>query len=205
MTATLPRGHTGEGSPSVPACVRREGIRSPWRPVIASRGIKDSSRSQPESDLAAVYREYLAEVYRYVYRRCGDRALSEDVAQDAFLAVIRTADEPSEVSIGWLLRVARNRLIDIVRRSARYDSKLRLLQPRGSGVDEGEVVAETMRVRAALTELKEEHRLMLILHYIDGMTIAELADDLGRSEDATESLIRRARRNMVRQLERADA
>ena len=180
-------------------------MRSPLRPVLASRAIEESSRSQPESDLAVVYREYLAEVYRYVYRRCGNRALSEDVAQDAFLAVIRTAGDPSEVSIGWLLRVARNRLIDIVRRSARYDSKLRLLQPRESGIDEGDVVAETMRVRAALKELKEEHRLVLILHYIDGMTIAELADELGRSEDATESLIRRARRNMVRQLERADA
>lgn len=175
------------------------------RSGLASRAIEGASDGRPDAELTALYRAHLTDVYRYVFRLCGDRALAEDVAQDAFLAVVRTAADPTEVSVGWLMRVARNRFIDIVRRETTYESKLRLLDPDEPTIDEGELVTEKMRVRAALRSLKDEHRIVLILHYVEGMTIRELAAELGRSEDAAESLIRRARRNLVRQLERVDA
>ena len=62
-----------------------------------------------------------------------------------------------------------------------------------------------MRIHAAFEHLSVEHRLVLTLHYIDDLTTAEIADTLGRSPKSVEGLVTRARRNLKRELERADA
>ena len=162
-------------------------------------------RSEQTEALAALYDQHAAAVFRFVYRRCGDREQAEDITQDAFMTAIRTAEDSSVVSVGWLMTVARNRLIDIVRREARFESKLALIGSRADRDDEGEIVAEGMQVWDALTSLKVEYRLVLVLHYMDGVPIAELADELGRSVEAVKHLVKRARRNLVRELERLDA
>lgn len=162
-------------------------------------------RAGRTAGFAALYDCHVAEVYRFVHRRCRDRAVAEDVTQDAFLTAVRTVDDPAEITIGWLITVARNRLLDLLRRQARHSGKLRLLEPRADEADGGEVVADRMQMCAALEHLDVEHRLVLMLHYVDGLTIAELADELGRSPKAAEALMTRARRKLRRELERSDA
>ena len=76
---------------------------------------------------ADVYDANVDEVYRFVHRRCRDHALAEDITQETFMTAIRSTDDPSSISVGWLLTVARNRLFDVIRRQARYEGKLRLV------------------------------------------------------------------------------
>lgn len=168
---------------------------------LDATGDSSSKRTQ----FAALYDEHVAEVYRYVHRRCRDRETAEDVTQDAFLAAVRKVEDPREVTIGWLISVARNRLLDILRRQASYDAKLRLV---GSAPVEGEwsgVVADRLRMEEALEEVRIEHRLVLMLHYVEGMTVAELAEQMGRTPKAVEALVTRARRALRAELERTDA
>ena len=123
------------------------------------------ARTQPRPDLAALYERHAIEVYRYVHRRCRDAALAEDVTQDTFLAAVRTVDDPGEVTVGWLIRVARNRLLDVLRRQARYEGKLQLASGRSEVADEPAAVVGRLRMTAALEELRVEHRIVLMLHY----------------------------------------
>ncbi len=137
------------------------------------------------------------DVYRYVHRRCRDHGLAEDVTQDVFMTAVR-GHHPGEISVGWLKRAARNRLIDVLRRQANYERKLRVV---GVDDDEGEIdVADRLRVETALSELSVEHRLVLTLHYLDGMTVGAIASDMGRSNKTVEALITRARRQLRTQL-----
>lgn len=152
----------------------------------------------------AVYDEHVAEVYRFVHRRCRDRATAEDVTQDTFLTAVRTIEDPADVSIGWLIAVARNRLMDVLRRQSRYAGKLRVIGRGADQDDPGAGLAEQMLMREALAHLDVEHRLVLTLHYVDGLTIGALADELGRSPKAVEALVTRARRNLRRELEATD-
>ena len=99
---------------------------------------------------------------------------------------------------------ARNRLIDLLRRRTRYEAKLRLVGSGDDRWDQTDLVADRLRVREALETLKVEHRLVLMLHYVDGYTVAALADELDRSRNAVEALVTRARRNLVKALERDD-
>lgn len=131
--------------------------------------------------------------------------MAEDVTQDTFLTAVRTMEDPSEINIGWLLRVAHNRLVDVLRRQGSYAGKLRLIGSGSSGDNHEDVTVQRLRVEDALEQLSVEHRLVLTLHYLDGRTIPELADELGRSAKAVESLVTRARRNLQKELEKADA
>ena len=159
---------------------------------------------QRRADFAALYEQHAVEVYRYVHRRCRDRALAEDVTQDAFVAAVRTVDDPASISVGWLMQVARNRLLDVLRRQARYEGKLRLVGDRDEAADEPAVVVGRLRMTAALEELRVEHRVVLMLHYVDGLTVNALADELGRTPKAVEALLTRARRALRSELERSD-
>ena len=153
----------------------------------------------------ALYDEHVGEVFRFVHRRCRDSATAEDITQDPFLTAVRTIDHPDDISIGWLLSVARNRLVDVLRRQRRYAGKLRLVSNGPQLADDGLDIVERIRMDEALGRLSVDHRLVLILHYVDGLTVAALADELGRSAKAVESLITRARRNLRRELESTDA
>ena len=67
-------------------------------------------------------------VYRFLLQRC-DKATAEDLTQDVFLELARRfkrGDDVEVLTIGWLLTVARSRLIDHARKQERQDRKLRL-------------------------------------------------------------------------------
>ena len=165
----------------------------------------ERARPARPADFAALYERHAVEVYRYVHRRCRDRALAEDVTQDAFLSAIRTVADPEAISVGWLIQVARNRLVDVLRRQARYEGKLQLAGAGREVADEPSAVVGRLRMTAVLEQLAVEHRIVLMLHYVDGLTVPALADEIGRTPKAAEALLTRARRALRRELERSDA
>jgi RNA polymerase sigma-70 factor (ECF subfamily) len=164
-------------------------------PTEATRGSASTGTS-----IADVYDAHVDEVYRFVHRRCRHHAMAEDITQETFMAAIRSTDDPSSISVGWLLTVARNRLFDVLRRDARYGRKLRLVgvaETDGHDAD----LAERLRVEGALNELSVDYRLVLTLHYIDGFTVPALAEHLDRSVKSVEGLVTRARRELRAKLD----
>ena len=144
---------------------------------------------------AQVYDAHVETVYRYVHRRCQDHSLAEDVTQDTFMTAIRNTEDPATITIAWLITVARNRLFDILRRQTKYEEKLQLVAndaSRPADID----IAERLRVEAALGVLPVHYRLVLTLHYINGMTVPAIADELDQSVKSVEGLVTRARREL---------
>ena len=153
----------------------------------------DSAPWGPEFD--ELYDRHVHEVYRFVHQRCRDHTLTEDITQETFIAALNSVDGPSSVSAGWLITVARNRLVDVLRRHDRHERKLRLVSAAGVQFDEVDPT-ERLRIESALEELSVDHRLVLTLHYIDGFTVPALAERLGRSVKSVEGLVTRARREL---------
>ncbi len=167
-----------------------------------SGGSEDQSldHTARRAGFAALYNAHVTEVYQYVHRRCRDRAVAEDVTQDVFLSLIRTVDDPATVTIGWLMRTARNRLIDVMRRHARHADKLRLIRGEGDQIPLDGIVVDRIAVEEAMGRLSVEHRVVLTLHYLDGYTVPALAKELERSVKSVEGLVTRATRNLRREL-----
>ena len=149
----------------------------------------------------AFYRTHVDPLYRWVHRRCRDHGLAEDIVQETFLAAAKLEETVTEV---WLYTVARNRLIDVVRRSARFEDRLHLVAgPAFDHSADHELLAR-LELGEAIENLRSEHRIVLQLKYVDGLSVGALADEIGRSPKATESLLTRARTALRDALEALD-
>lgn len=146
------------------------------------------------------YESTLPRVYAYLYARCdGDPALAEELTQQTFVAVLgghrkfRGDAEP----MTWVISIARRKLVDHFRSEKRARARHERLVTRHeashdetatwivrSGLDEA---------RRALDQLPGEQRIAFVLRHVDGLSVRDVAHTIGRSADATESLLRRAR------------
>ena len=159
--------------------------------------------SQPVIDqLVANHREFLA----FVERRIGNRALAEEILQDAFVRSIDKLDTVRDTAIGWFYRVLRNAIIDHHRRSAaaqrRNDAYARD-EELAAGDDE-----ELQRVVCACVAqlagtLKPEYAAALKRVEVDGVSVKDYADEAGISANNAGVRVFRAREALRKQVARS--
>ena len=151
------------------------------------------------TDLLALYDRMLPQVYGYVLARVHQQTLAEDLTAETFLAAVEALDRrpDQQVSAGWLITVARNKLVDHWRREAREERGRRLTAVDDAAPDATDRAVEEKferaRARTVLDELGAHHRAALTLRYVDGLAVPQVAEHLGRSLHATEALLVRAR------------
>jgi RNA polymerase sigma-70 factor (ECF subfamily) len=132
-------------------------------------------------------------------RMLRDDAEAEDIAQECF---VRLWQNGSELAVGdaglrpWLRRVAVNLSIDRIRSGRRTDVTDEVPEQVVAAdqlvvLEEGELAA---RVQAALMALPERQRQALVLFHFEGLGQSGVAEVLGVTEEAVESLLSRARR-----------
>ncbi len=167
-----------------------------------------SGSSAHAATLLALYDHAVGEVYGYLRARCRDHALTEDLTADTFLAAVGQVQRNAvdEVTVAWLIGIARHKLLDHWRRTARRPATSPLddevLPPGASpltvgglnGEETWDAVLDRQRVGAVMHELGPHHRSALVLRYYDGLPVPEVANHLGRTVEATETLLVRARR-----------
>lgn len=156
--------------------------------------------------LLDLYDDALPQVYGYLAYRCGDASLAEDLTGEVFLAAVDAEQRGAvaDLTVAWLIGVARHKLVDHWRRRSRED---RLLAAVGdvvglagvAGGGEGPVEdpwddhLDAGLAHAVLAGLGPHHRAALTLRYVDGLSVPEAAGLLGRTVHATEALLVRAR------------
>ncbi len=163
------------------------------RPAAVLRNLADEELMQlvPRGRADAfevVYDRHADAAFSLAYRMCGQRALAEDVVQEAFMALWRSGAryERDRGSVRtWILGIVHNRAIDALRR--------RTVRDRGRISDEGieERIAapertdvevarrdEAREVRDALDELPAEQSRVIELAYFGGLTHVEIASML---------------------------
>jgi RNA polymerase sigma-70 factor (ECF subfamily) len=137
-----------------------------------------------ELALASLYDRFSGLVYAVALRITGDRPVSEEVVQDVFHAVWRTAAgfQPGGSVAAWIVGIARHRAIDATRsRTYRARRREQEIAP-AIGLAASELTDEQVerqlsaeQVRAALRELPASQREALDLAYYAGLTQAEIA------------------------------
>lgn len=145
-----------------------------------------SARGDQEA-FTRLYDETSARVFGLVLRVVRDRAQAEEVTQEVFLQVWRTAsryDESKGSALSWLMTLAHRRAVDRVRAAeaaSRQDTSYHRNShqvPHDATAEAAEASLEARRVRAALTELTPVQREALELAYFGGYTHTEVATQL---------------------------
>jgi RNA polymerase sigma-70 factor (ECF subfamily) len=141
-----------------------------------------------EAALQQLFERHGSAVYGLARRIVSDSQLAEEVLQDAFMRVAREAKNYRPGSAGvlpWLLRVARNAAIDVVRKRKR-DRKATdpemlevVADERVTGALDGVALEEfSVAVKKALSELPDGPRKALDLAYFAGLSQSEIASKL---------------------------
>jgi RNA polymerase sigma-70 factor, ECF subfamily len=146
--------------------------------------------------LSAMYDAALPAVYGYLVRRCGSVELAEDLTSSTFVAAASAVQRGTvpDLTVAWLVGVARHKLVDHWRHQAVAERSLTLLEGGGEeSVDPAQEIVDAEVARELLRTLAPDYRSVLTLRYLDDLSVPETADLLGRSVHATESLLARAR------------
>ncbi|MFN7804456.1 MAG: RNA polymerase sigma factor [Planctomycetaceae bacterium] len=161
--------------------------------------------------------KYQQSLLNFFYSNTRDRQLSEDLTQDTLLKVYDQSWDyiPSRRFRGWMFRVARNLLIDSVRRRTNdalvqavwgQPDETPLLDSLSTEDDESPVQTAdrselTRAVDALLPSLPEEQLLTFTLHHFAGLSLPEVAEILEASVATTKSRLRLAREKLREELE----
>ena len=164
---------------------------------------RPESLSQPVIEqLVANHREFL----RFVERRIGNRAIAEEIVQDAFVRSLDRGGEIRASVVGWFYGVLRNAVIDRQRRQAVADRRLDQfaaeLEASGDGGDE--LAGVVCRCVAQLADtLKPEYADVLRRVELDGVAVKDYADAAGISASNAGVRIFRAREALRKQVARS--
>lgn len=160
-------------------------------------------------------RQYSRRIYNLAYRFTGNRAAAEDLTQEVFLRLYRTLEQydPREGDLSsWLMRVARNLIIDDYRRRARTpaqngeDLAEHEYHLRADEREDPHALVErrelSEQIHAALAKLSPELRACVILRDLEGLSYQEIAEALQIPEGTVKSRINRGRLELARVLRR---
>ncbi|MFL5304500.1 MAG: RNA polymerase sigma factor [Polyangia bacterium] len=163
----------------------------------------DAVTPQVVEVLVANHREFLG----FVERRVGNRALAEEIVQEAFIRSLERGDEIRESVVGWFYRVLRNAVIDHQRRQTVADRRLDQFAAEldaGGGEAEQEVAAVACGCILRLADtLKPEYADALRRIEIEQVAVKDYAEANGISPSNAGVRIFRAREALRKQLARS--
>lgn len=152
---------------------------------------------QAFGELVSLYRQGVINV---VYRICGDEALAEDIAQEAFIRAWQKLPsyQPKASFRSWVYRIATNAVLDELRRQKETINVdgLQVADPAQSIEERLIDRQEVERVQAAILDLPEASRAVLVLREFEGLSYQEIADALDIPKGTVMSRLNYARKSM---------
>jgi len=148
-----------------------------------------------EQQLMQIYQDTVHPLYGYMAKRTGgNRAVTEDIVQEAYLRALGAwkLKAVPETPLAWLKQVARNILIDQLRKK-RWEHKSEASSDPAGGSGTADSQFESLELFLAITSLGRKKARILEAFYYDGMNVREIAAEMALSARAVEGYLRRAR------------
>jgi len=158
--------------------------------------------------LAAIVQRHQRHVLELAYRTTGDQALAEDIGQETFLRVWRSAKryKPTAQFTTWLYRIVVNLCLDAFKRRTPVVGAVPDRAADGAG--ETSVAMEEREraeaVQRAVEALPARQRVAVVLHRFSGLSVRTTAEATGWSESAVESLLVRAYADLRQSLKKLE-
>ena len=177
------------------------GVRS----EAQERRLVEAAQKDP-AHFADLYEDNFHRVYGYVISRVKNRHTAEDLTAEVFhkaLAHLGNFDWRGIPFSAWLIRIAANVMSDEWKRSGREQTVDELPEvPAPGDLDKLE---ERARLFRAVEQLPANQRRVVHMRFVEGKSIREIAQELGRTEGAVKQLQLRALQNLRSHVEAAHA
>lgn len=164
---------------------------------------------QDADAFAELYDKYIGEIYRFIFFKVSHREEAQDLTSEVFLKTWNyLANHPHDKEIqsfrGLIYRIARNAVVDFYRaRAQRHECALDEVVQYGAedaGYTRIELKAEAARILQALKKMKREYQDIILLKYVEEMSVGEIAESLDKSQTAVRVTLHRATKVLKRML-----
>jgi RNA polymerase sigma-70 factor (ECF subfamily) len=174
--------------------------------------IIERARGHDNEALAEIYRRFVRRVFGLCRYMLDSRESAEDATSEVFLKLQRSIDsyDGSTLFPKWLLRVAGNQCIDVLRRRLRGRKVIMEVEDGAALIEAassepsplGAVISmqERAQVRHTISRLPENYRLPLVLRYYGELSYDEIAQQLDLERNYVAALIFRAKQELRRRL-----
>lgn len=159
----------------------------------------------------ALYDRHVVRVYRHLYYMVGNAAEAEDLTAQAFLQAWEAIDRfeiRGAPFVSWLLRIAHNLGVSYLRSKKENAQLPETLVDHGSQRNPEEVVQKALdgeRVREAILQLRDEHRQVIMLRFVEDLEYREVAQIVGKSVAAVRVIQHRALNALRKQMQQQEA
>jgi RNA polymerase sigma-70 factor (ECF subfamily) len=155
-----------------------------------------------------LFRRYRLPIYAYVFELLHDEQASLDVVQETFVAATRhiAALRDDDKFGGWLFGIAHQKCLQQWRKENREAAAMELLAAAPEEFDDGpgELLVrreQEARFMKLLDQLPPPHRAVLLLHFLEGFSIEEIAEITGANPGTVKSRIHYAKKSLRKLLE----
>lgn len=179
--------------------------------------IKKAQKGEVEA-FEQLIRDYEKRILNYCFRMLGNLSDAEDAAQEVFVKIFRfigSFNGQSSFST-WLYRIASNVCLDLLRKAKRRpQDTVSIHQENDDGEEYSIAIEDTepnpyeraqlseaqQALKKALEQLSDEHRQVVILRDIEGLSYEEIAEAMGTAPGTVKSRLNRARQMLKKLLE----
>ncbi len=163
--------------------------------------------SQGEAEaFGAIFDKYHKSIYRFIYFKVSSQEVAEDLASQSFLKAWEQISLGAKVKnfSSWLYRIARNLVIDYYR--SRQKDELPLIYEMEGIANEPQFDPDTnlteQELKKVLFSLKNDIREIIVLRYIEGLSIKEIARITEKSPVNIRVIIHRALKQLQNNLQK---
>jgi len=158
-------------------------------------------------EFSKIYDQYIDKIYRFIFIKVSSQEVAEDLTSEAFLRAynsLKKNGDNVENHQAFLYRIARNLVTDYYREKGKFQvvsaENSPIADPRTNLEEKAILNSDLENVRQALSGLKDDYQNVIIWHYLDDLSIPEVAKLLDRSEEATRVLLSRALSSLRKEL-----
>ena len=146
-----------------------------------------------------IYDKYIDKIYRFIFLKVNSQEKAQDLCSETFLRGWRVFKENKnkiENPQAFLYRIARNLVIDHYREKGRTQiipaDNVPIIDPRADLEEKSSLDSDMNRVKLVLADIKDDYQEVIIWHYIEDLSIPEIAGILDKSEGAVRVTLHRA-------------
>ncbi|AFA47328.1 RNA polymerase sigma factor [Acetobacterium woodii] len=168
------------------------------------------SKGNSEAQFKKIYTQYVDEIYQYVFLRTGLNAeIAEDLTQDIFLNVFKGLKQFKGLCSErtWVFKITKNKINDFYRKHYRQgleplpiedEGIMQISDPQQDISTFMDKVLTREDIVDCLNQLPEHYKLVLLLKYIDGRSVKEIAMMTNKSTKAIENILLRAKGSFIK-------
>lgn len=149
---------------------------------------------------SGIYDQYIDKIYRFIFLKVSSQEIAQDLTSETFLKgweayKNQNAKEKIQNFQAFLYQIARNLTTDFYREKGRTQivsaENLTIVDPKTNLEEKAIFNSDLERIKVNLANLKEDYQEVIILHYINDLSIREIAQTLNKPEGTIRVMIHR--------------